>query len=105
MRPAKPNGKIGAPLPTARTIRRACNNELYRTMKRLKLWVSPDKLAAAEKLYFEKVILNLQWVADNHSNRQLLSDWWDENVSEAIAELWEVDRHQLCQAFRSAFGG
>jgi hypothetical protein len=59
----------------------------------------------AEALYFKQVILNLQWITENHSNRKLLSDWWDDHVSAEIAELWEVDRPRLCSAFREAFGG
>ncbi|MBJ6361325.1 dehydrogenase [Paenibacillus sp. GCM10012307] len=99
------NEKHSQQYPTARKIRRACNNELYRTIKRLKVWVPKEKLEEAESLYFKKVILNLIWITENHSNRKLLSDWWDENVSAEIAELWEVDRDQLCRAFREAFGG
>ncbi|XEC97717.1 dehydrogenase [Paenibacillus tarimensis] len=91
--------------PTARKIRRACSNELYRTVKRLKVWIPPEKVAEAENIYFKKVILNLQWITENHSNRKLLSDWWDENVSAEIAELWNVERSRLCGAFRDAFGG
>ncbi|RXZ84320.1 dehydrogenase [Paenibacillaceae bacterium] len=91
--------------PTARKIRRACSNELYRTIKRLKQPILPNKVAEAEKIYYRKVILNLQWIHENHSNRKLLSDWWEENVSEEIAALWEVDRTRLCDAFRNAFGG
>lgn len=97
--------KHASGLPTARKIRRACSNELYRTAKRLKLYVSEDKMKQAEALYFKKVVINLQWIAENESNRRLLSDWWDENVSAQIAELWEVDEARLRLAFREAFGG
>jgi toxin CptA len=34
-----------------------------------------------------------------------LADWWDENVSGEIAELWEVEPSKLRSAFRDAFGG
>ncbi|MUT67634.1 dehydrogenase [Paenibacillus sp. NEAU-GSW1] len=102
----KPNAqKHASALPTARKIRRACSNELYRTAKRLKLWVPKDKMEQAEALYYKKVILNLNYISENESNRKVLSDWWDENVSEEIAELWAVDPTSLRQAFREAFGG
>ena len=91
--------------PTARKIRRACSNELYRTAKRMKVWISKEKIDQAEAIYFKKVILNLTWIVENESNRKVQSDWWDENVSAEIAELWEVDRSKLCAAFREAFGG
>lgn len=91
--------------PTARKIRRACENELYRTAKRLGIWIPKERLSQAEKLYFEKVALNLPWIHENSSNRKLLADWWDENVSADIAELWEVDPDRLRTAFRAAFGG
>ncbi|WP_042165700.1 hypothetical protein [Paenibacillus gorillae] len=97
--------KHASNLPTARKIRRACSNELYRTAKRLKLWVSKDKMEQAEALYYKKVILNLMWIAEHESNRKVLADWWDENVSAEIAELWDVDPVRLRQAFREAFGG
>ncbi|CAM3202016.1 dehydrogenase [Paenibacillus lupini] len=92
-------------LPSARKIRRACSNELYRTVKRLKVYVPKEKMDQAETLYYKKVILNLLYIAENEKNRKVLSDWWDENVSEEIAELWEVDPTQLRRAFRDAFGG
>ncbi|MEF3306399.1 dehydrogenase [Paenibacillus sp. GYB003] len=92
-------------LPTLRKIRRACNKELYRTVKRLKVWIPPAQLAEAEELYLKKVVLNLPYIAENSSNRKLLSDWWDENVSADIAQLWNVDRAELSKAFRDAFGG
>ncbi|AJY75682.1 dehydrogenase [Paenibacillus beijingensis] len=91
--------------PTARKIRRACGNELYRTAKRMKVWIAADAMEEAEKRYTKKVLLNLPWIVENRSNRKLLSDWWDENVAAEIAELWNVDRTKLCAAFRDAFGG
>ncbi|ANY65356.1 dehydrogenase [Paenibacillus sp. BIHB 4019] len=97
--------KHDSSLPTARKIRRACSNELYRTAKRLKLWVSKEKLDQAENLYFKKVAVNLLWIHEHKSNRKLLADWWDENVSAEIAELWETDREKLSEAFRESFGG
>lgn len=48
--------KHTAGLPTARKIRRACSNELYRTVKRLKVWVSKEKMEQAEKLYFKRLL-------------------------------------------------
>ncbi|MGO4373884.1 dehydrogenase [Paenibacillus sp. 2TAB19] len=102
----KPNAqKHTNGLPTARKIRRACSNELYRTVKRMKLWVSKEKMEEAERLYTKKVLLNLIWIVEHQSNRKLQSDWWDENVSADIAALWEVDRDVLCAAFRESYGG
>ncbi len=92
-------------LPNARKIRRSCNRELFRTIKRLKVWISPEQLAAAEKLYYQKVISNLIWVAENGSNRKKLADWWDEAVAPEIALLWDVDPSKLSAAFRDGFGG
>lgn len=102
----KPNAqKHAADYPSARKIRRSCSNELYRTVKRLKLWVPKDKMEQAEALYFNKVVTNLQWIIEHQSNRRAQADWWDEHVSKEIAELWEVDRLRLCEAFRYAYGG
>jgi toxin CptA len=97
--------KHNAGYPTARKFRRACSKELYRTVKRMKLWISKEKMEQAEEIYFKKVILKLTWIVENQSNRKIQCDWWDENVSAEIAELWEVDRTQLCAAFREAYGG
>lgn len=92
-------------LPTARKIRRACNKELYRTIKRLKIWIAPDLVRQGEEMYYKKVIGNLVWIGENSSNRKVLADWWHDEVSEPLAALWGVDREQLSQAFREAFGG
>ncbi|MEX2416073.1 MAG: dehydrogenase [Paenibacillaceae bacterium] len=92
-------------LPNARKIRRSCNRELYRTIKRLKLWVSPEHIAAAETLYYHKVIANLIWVAEHGSNRKKLADWWDKEVAPEIALLWNVEQSKLSAAFRESFGG
>ncbi|PZD94659.1 dehydrogenase [Paenibacillus sambharensis] len=100
-----PQGKHNAGYPTARKIRRTCSMELYRTAKRLKIWIAPDKLEAAEKLYYKKVIGNLIWISERQSNRKELADWWAEQVCPEIAELWEVDAARLEQAFRASFGG
>ncbi|OMF30840.1 dehydrogenase [Paenibacillus sp. FSL H8-0548] len=97
--------KHNAGYPTARKIRRACSNELYRTVKRMKVWVPKDKMDQAETIYFKKVILQLTWIYENKNNRKIQADWWDENVSAEIAELWDVDRAHLCAAFREAYGG
>lgn len=92
-------------LPTPRKIRRGCNKELYRAIKRLGVYIPEQRIQEGENLYYKKVIGNLLWIAENHSNRKILADWWDEAVSVELAELWEVDRESLCRAFRSAFGG
>jgi toxin CptA len=99
------NEKHGQDLPTLRKIRRACNRELYRTVKRLKIWLPPEKIAQAEELYLKKVVENLIFISENGSNRKLLSDWWEENVCEDIAKLWDVEPAKLAKAFRDAFGG
>lgn len=97
--------KHAAQLPSPRTIRRACGNELYRTVKRLKTHIPAPLVQQAEDLYMRKVIGNLLWIHENRSNRKALADWWDEAVAGDIAELWGVDRARLSQAFRDAFGG
>lgn len=91
-------------MPSARNIRRACANELYRTAKRMKLWVPKDKMDRAAALYYRKVALNIAWITENRDNRKKQADWWYENVSAEIAELWDVDRDKLCEAFRDAYG-
>lgn len=97
--------KHSSPLPTPRSIRRACGNELYRTVKRLKQHIPAPLVKQAEELYVKRVIGNLMWIAENRSNRKALVDWWDEEISGEIAELWNVDQARLKQAFRDAFGG
>ncbi|RED56737.1 dehydrogenase [Cohnella lupini] len=97
--------KHSSPLPSPRSIRRACGNELYRTVKRLKQHVPAPLVQQAEDLYVKRVIGNLMWIVENRSNRKLLADWWDEEISEEIALLWNVDRIKLMHAFRDAFGG
>ncbi len=100
-----PDAKHASSYPSARKIRRSCSNELYRTAKRLKVWISSDKMDEAEKLYVKKVMLKLQWIYENRSNKKAQCDWWDEQVSAELAELWGVDRLKLCEAFRDAYGG
>lgn len=97
--------KHTSPLPSPRSIRRACGNELYRTIKRLKQHIPAPLVKEAEQLYVRKVIGNLLWIHEHRSNRKALADWWDEEVSGEIAQLWNVDRTKLTAAFRSAFGG
>jgi predicted RNase H-like nuclease len=96
--------KHAAPFPNPRTIRRACRNELYRTVKRLKFHVPADLLKQGEELYVKRVIENLVWITANHSNRKMLADWWDESVCGDLAALWSVDGSKLSKAFRDAFG-
>ncbi|MBB6672574.1 dehydrogenase [Cohnella nanjingensis] len=97
--------KHASPLPNPRGIRRACSNELYRTAKRLKTYVSADQMKQAEELYVRRVISNLLWIHDHRSDRKKLADWWETELSGEIAALWNVDRERLVQAFRDAFGG
>lgn len=92
-------------IPTARKIRRSCSRELYRARKKINKWIAPDLVEQADALYFKKVALNLPWIAENSSNRKILSDWWEENVCPEIAELWQVDAKVLAKAFRESFGG
>lgn len=99
------NPKHQQELPNARKIKRACNRELYRTIKKLKIWLPPEQITAAEDIYFKKVILNLLWINEHGSNRKLLSDWWDEHVCPEIAKLWNVTEADLSKAFRESFGG
>ncbi|QAY68157.1 dehydrogenase [Paenibacillus protaetiae] len=99
-----PKHNTAAGYPTARKIRRACSNELYRTAKRLKLYVAPKQMEEAERYYFKKVAENLLYIHEHQSNRKLLADWWETNVSEEIARLWNVDAVKLNAAFREAFG-
>lgn len=92
-------------LPTPRKIRRSCSKELYRAIKKLGVYIPEDKIAEGEDLYYKKVIGHLLWIGENHSNRKLLADWWDEAVSGELAALWEVDQTKLQHAFRAAFCG
>lgn len=98
-------GKHASSLPTPRKIRRGCSKELYRTVKRLRVYIPEELIKQGEALYYKKVIGNLLWIGENISNRKLLADWWDEAVSTELAELWQVDRAELSAAFRDAFGG
>jgi toxin CptA len=98
-------GKHEQPPPNLRAIRRSCSKELYRTIKRLNRYIEPEKIRAAEELYYKKVGANLLFIAENGSNRKKLADWWDENVCPDIAELWGVAPRELSRAFRSAFVG
>ena len=99
------NDKRQQTYPNLRKIRRACNKELYRTIKRLHIWVPPGRVAEAEKLYLGKVIAHLPFIVEHSSNRKALADWWEENVCPDIAAIWNVDRERLARAFRDAFGG
>jgi toxin CptA len=101
----KPGEKHKQPFPTVRMIRRTCNRELYRAAKRLKTYIPPAKMEEAEKLYVERVLQNLPFIAENGSNRKILSDWWDEHVNADVAALWNVEPERLAAAFRDAFGG
>lgn len=99
------HGKHQQPLPKLRNIRRACNKELYRTLKRLGRYIDPEKVKKAEELYYTKVVENLIFIVENGSNRKKLADWWSDAVAPEIAALWEVPLSELERAFRSAFGG
>lgn len=92
-------------LPTARSIRRACQTEIYRTIKRMKVYIAPDKLKQAEQLYYKKVASNLVWIHENRSNRKIQVEWWEENVLDDLVAILEVDREKFAHAFRTSYGG
>lgn len=98
-------GKHEKPLPNARQIRRSCEKELYRTVKKLKRYIPPEQIKQAEEVYVKKVMLNLLWIAENGSNRKLLADWFGEHVAPEVAVLWDVETTALARAFRDSFGG
>ena len=100
-----PAAKHTKPFPSVRSIRRSCNRELYRTIKRLKTYISPERIEEAEKIYMKKVVLNLPYIVEHRSNRKVLANWWEEEVAAEIAAIWEVDTAVLANAFRDAFGG
>lgn len=99
------NAKHEKPLPNARQIRRSCQKELYRTIKRLRTYITPELVRRGEELYFKKVIGNLIWIVENGSNRRLLADWWEKEVCPSLAKLWQVEEEELAGAFRNSFGG
>ncbi len=99
------NEKHKQQFPNVRSIRRACNRELYRTVKKLKVRIAPEPMKQAEELYLKKVMLNLPFIMETGSNRKALADWWEQNVSAEIAPLWNVDVNALNRAFRDSFGG
>ncbi|NMM53214.1 dehydrogenase [Paenibacillus aquistagni] len=101
----KPRERHLDPLPSARKIRRACQNELYRTVKRMKVYIPDALMKQGEELYVNKVIGNLIWIHEHGNNRKELADWWEEAVSEELAALWQVDKNRLTDCFRKAFGG
>jgi len=91
-------------LPTARSIRRTCQSELYRTIKRMKVWIPEHKVKVAEKLYFQKVASNLIWIHENRSNRKKQVEWWESSVCDELVAILEVDRKQFVEAFKAAYG-
>ena len=46
--------KHAAALPSARKIKRACENELYRTVKRLGAYIPKEKLELAQNFMYRK---------------------------------------------------
>ncbi|MFD2115421.1 dehydrogenase [Paenibacillus yanchengensis] len=92
-------------LPTARAIRRACSKELYRTIKRLKVWIDDEKIAAAEQIYVQKVAHHIIWIVENQQNKKAQANWWAQEVSAEIAQLWNVDQQALIAAFSHAYTG
>lgn len=47
-------GKHASPLPTPRKIRRGCSKELYRTVKRLGVYIPEERIREGEELYYKK---------------------------------------------------
>jgi hypothetical protein len=90
-------------LPSLRHIRRSCHRELYRTVKKLKTFITEDQMKAAEQIYIKKVVFNLPWISENGSNRKKLADWWEEQVCADIADLWNVEPATLAKAFHDSF--
>lgn len=97
--------KHKTPLPSPRAIRRACSRELYRTVKRLNLFIPAEKVLAAEDLYYRMVIENIFWIYEHRDNRKKRADWFVETVAPEIAKLWEVDADAIARAFRDGYGG
>jgi hypothetical protein len=97
------NEKHNKSLPSLRHIRRSCHRELYRTVKKLKTFITEDQMKAAEQIYIKKVVFNLPWIAENGSNRKKLADWWEEQVCADIADLWNIEPVTLAKAFRDSF--
>ena len=91
-------------LPTARSIRRTCKSELYRTIKRMKVWIPEHKIKEAEKVYFQKVAANLIWIHEHRSNRKKQVEWWEANVCDELVSILEVDRDRFVEAFKTAYG-
>lgn len=94
-----------AQLPTARKIKRTCSKELYRTIKKLNVWIPPEQVIEGEKLYVQKVAPHLPWIVENANHRKKLADWWVEHVCPELAELWKVEENVLAKAFRDSFKG
>ncbi|WP_420488668.1 dehydrogenase [Paenibacillus arenosi] len=101
----KPKERHTTPLPSMRKIRRACATELYRTVKRMNVYIPAPLVEQGEQLYVKKVVANLLFVHEHGQNRKKLCDWWDEHVAPELSELWNVDIEKLKQNFRHTFGG
>jgi toxin CptA len=97
------NEKHNKPLPSLRHIRRSCQRELYRTVKKLNTYINDDQLKAAEQIYLRKVVLHLPWISANGSHRKRLADWWEEQVCAEVASIWNIEAPILARAFRDSF--
>ncbi|MGE7055674.1 hypothetical protein ACQKI4_24200, partial [Paenibacillus glucanolyticus] len=91
----------GSKPPSPRGIRRACSKELYRTTKRLKLYIPPESLKQGEELYYRKVIGNLIWIHDNHSNKKLLCEWWEKEVCSVQVDNLMIMNRQCSNIFKN----
>ena len=103
VKPSKP--KHTQPLPNARSIRRSCEKELYRALKKLKAYVPKEKLKQAENQYFKKVVQHLTWIHEHKNNRKLQLDWWEKNCSLELAQILDINHEKFIEAFRDAYGG
>ena len=88
---------------TTRGLRRSCKKELYRTIKKLNIFIAPALIEQGEQLYIDKVLCHLSWIQKNSSNPKALCGWWNESVSNELSDLWKVDVDRLQTAFRHTF--
>jgi len=91
--------------PSARKIRRSCQTELYRTIKKMKVWVDPDKVEKANQFYYQKVVQNSVWIHENRANRKKQVEWWESHCCDEMASILEVNREALAIAFRASYIG
>lgn len=91
--------------PSARKVRRSCQTELQRTIKRMKIWIPSSKIEQANQFYYQKVVQHSVWIHENRTHRKKQVDWWEENCCDEMAKILDVDRTALAEAFRASYGG